>query len=806
MEQRAFVIGTGSLPKHGHFPAKVFLVVVYILAIAVAASKTGVRNKCTAEKTNRCTECLLLGPECGWCFQKDFSDESLHKKRCDLITNLIQKGCNSDFIEFLEVKKIMKEKQQSSQLAPGKVSLQLRPGIETNFIVKVRQLNNYPVDLYHLVDTSASMVANLERLHSMGYSLSQKMAKYSRDFRFGFGSFVDKPVSPFINIHPDKLINPCSIYETSCLPAHGFMHVLSLTDNITEFRKAVEKQSISGNEDTPEGGLDALLQVAVCESQIGWRKEAKHLLLLITDQLSHLALDSKLGGIVLPNDGNCHLKDNMYTHSTIMEHPSVGLLVDKLLENSIHVIFAVQGSCITWYKDLLPLMPGAVARQLNSELSNLSELLAGAYQTLLSEVELQVDNHINGVYVNITAICPDGTKIPGQNKCRNVKASDTVSFNITVGMTECYEGDKYIILKPVGYNETTVISISSTCSCRCKGPKGHIAGRCFNKQLDPDCRLCQCENRVTNSSCKELSQEQCLIENCRQYKGQPACSNRGICNCGKCLCSQTKLGRVFGKYCELDDFSCPYHKGRLCAGNGECKGGECQCYAGWEGESCGCSSSLKSCRTSQGQICGGRGACICGRCHCTESRASGPLCEVCPTCENSCENSWKCVQCHVLNHWAVYPANCSISCSQMVVVDQLSESEEEKSQHCVFQAKNKCLYKFKMFATDTEKQYLYILRNPEYYSSHKTLAMFLVFSTGTVITGLIIVMVIRQIMMHWNSNEPNRPGSNCKISPPQKGKTPFPTVNSKTIAYRCDKPEELHVYINKMQGIQKLDL
>lgn len=57
----------------------------------------------------------------------------------------------------------------------------------------------------------------------------------------------------------------CSVYETSCHPAHGFLHVLSLTNNITEFRDAVEKQTISGNEDTPEGGLDALLQVAVCE-------------------------------------------------------------------------------------------------------------------------------------------------------------------------------------------------------------------------------------------------------------------------------------------------------------------------------------------------------------------------------------------------------------------------------------------------------------------------------------------------------------------------------------------------------------
>lgn len=52
------------------------------------------------------------------------------------------------------------------------------------------------------------------------------------------------------------------------------------------------------------------------QKDIGWRKEAKRLIILMTDQTSHLALDSKLAGIVTPNDGNCHLKDNVYTRAT----------------------------------------------------------------------------------------------------------------------------------------------------------------------------------------------------------------------------------------------------------------------------------------------------------------------------------------------------------------------------------------------------------------------------------------------------------------------------------------------------------
>lgn len=58
---------------------------------------------------------------------------------------------------------------------------------------------------------------------------------------------------------------PYSDYNLDCMPPHGYIHVLSLTENITEFEKAVHRQKISGNIDTPEGGFDAMLQAAVCE-------------------------------------------------------------------------------------------------------------------------------------------------------------------------------------------------------------------------------------------------------------------------------------------------------------------------------------------------------------------------------------------------------------------------------------------------------------------------------------------------------------------------------------------------------------
>lgn len=80
----------------------------------------------------------------------------------------------------------------------------------------------------------------------------------------GFGSFVDKTVLPFVNTHPEKLKNPCPTKEKACQAPFAFRHVLKLTSNSDQFQTEVGKQLISGNLDAPEGGLDAMMQVAAC--------------------------------------------------------------------------------------------------------------------------------------------------------------------------------------------------------------------------------------------------------------------------------------------------------------------------------------------------------------------------------------------------------------------------------------------------------------------------------------------------------------------------------------------------------------
>ncbi|NXI37336.1 ITB7 protein, partial [Galbula dea] len=86
-----------------------------------------------------------------------------------------------------------------------------------------------------------------------------------------------------------------------CDPPSAFRHVLALTSDAGEFAKRVSSQRISGNLDAPEGGFDAIMQVALCQEHIGWGPVTR-LLVFASDDSFHTAGDGKLGGIVLPFD------------------------------------------------------------------------------------------------------------------------------------------------------------------------------------------------------------------------------------------------------------------------------------------------------------------------------------------------------------------------------------------------------------------------------------------------------------------------------------------------------------------------
>uniref|UniRef100_A0A673KWL5 Integrin beta n=1 Tax=Sinocyclocheilus rhinocerous TaxID=307959 RepID=A0A673KWL5_9TELE len=722
-------------------------------------------NVCMSGSATSCEECLLIHPSCAWCAQEDFGQARTLNSRCDFSQNLQKRGCDAPFIENPRSgSSLLRSKPLSSkgsgvtqydviQIYPQKISLSLRPGDQTSFEVQVRPVEDYPVDLYYLMDLSLSMKDDLDTIRNLGTKLAEEMRKLTSNFRLGFGSFVDKNISPFSYTAPKYQDNPCNGYKLfpNCVPTFGFRHLLSLTDKVDRFNEEVQKQMVSRNRDAPEGGFDAILQAAVCKEKIGWRKEAYHLLVFATDDVPHLALDGKLGGLVHPHDGQCHLNDkNEYSAANMMDYPSLALLGEKLAENNIFLIFAVTKRHYVLYKNLTALIPGTTVEILDQDSKNIIQLIVNAYNNIRSKVELSVWDHPEDLSLAFTATCQDGQPLTGLRKCADVKIGDTVSFNITVDARGCPPKGtrKSFTIRPVGFKDRLEVSVDYRCDCSCTYYTKTNSSRC-NSAGTYSCGICRCEPGYLGArcECEEGEVDHQHLSACREAEGKQVCSGRGECSCNQCLCYESEFGKIYGTFCECDDFSCARHKGILCSGHGECHCGECKCHAGYIGDNCNCSTETASCVSDDGKICSGRGSCVCGRCQCTEPGAFGDTCEKCPTCPDACGTKRECIECRLFNTGRLADnQTCQRMCKDEIITVETLQTDDSNTVQCVYKTENDCVMKFTYSEHANGQSVLTALKEPECAVAPNAMTVLLAVVGSILLMGIVLLALWKLVI------------------------------------------------------------
>ncbi|GFX04058.1 integrin beta pat-3 [Trichonephila clavipes] len=226
-------------------------------------------NNCHSKET--CGQCIAESALCAWCTQENFSVNGA--PRCDFLSTL-KETCNaSDIVAPEGSLKLIKDMSLSDkgakegeaiQIKPQEIRIRLRPNTVQKLTVEFRQAVDYPIDLYYLMDLSNSMADDKEKLAKLGNQLAEEMKTITTNFKLGFGSFVDKTVTPYVNSHPDKLKEPCP----KCAAPYGFRNNMRLSSKTREFASKVENAPVSGNLDAPEGGFDALMQVIVCKDEV----------------------------------------------------------------------------------------------------------------------------------------------------------------------------------------------------------------------------------------------------------------------------------------------------------------------------------------------------------------------------------------------------------------------------------------------------------------------------------------------------------------------------------------------------------
>ncbi|XP_061032497.1 integrin beta-4 isoform X2 [Eubalaena glacialis] len=501
-------------------------------------------------------------------------------------------------------------------------------------------------------------------------------------------------------MRPEKLKEP---WPNSDAP-FSFKNVISLTEDVEEFRNKLKGERISGNLDAPEGGFDAILQTAVCTRDIGWRPDSTHLLVFSTESAFHYEADGAnvLAGIMRRNDEECHLDTTgTYTQYRTQDYPSVPTLVRLLGQHNIIPIFAVTNYSYGYYEKLSSYFPVSALGVLQEDSSNIVDLLQGAFNRIRSNLDIRALESPRGLRTEVTS--------------RMFQKTNTGSFLIRRGEVGTYqvqlraiedldgthvcqlpEADQKgnIHLKP-SFSNGLKMDVDIVCDvCACELQKEERSPHCsFNG--DFMCGHCVCNEGWSGKTCNCSTGSLSDLAPCRREGEDKLCSGQGECQCGHCVCYGE--GRYEGQFCEYDNFQCPRASGFLCNDRGRCSMGQCVCEPGWTGLSCDCPLSNATCIDSNGGICNGRGYCECGRCHCNEqSLYTDTICEINYSAIHLglCEDLRSCVQCQAWGTGEKKGHMCKECSFKVKMVDELKKAEEVV-EYCSFRDEDDdCTYSY----------------------------------------------------------------------------------------------------------------
>ncbi|TRY74801.1 hypothetical protein TCAL_07115 [Tigriopus californicus] len=618
-------------------------------------------NSCTALDKS-CDECIQ-NIDCVWCVDPEFP---LGNSRCDLkewfSSNKSRCGLVEDpstIITILEDRPLTPHASSDDdfvQIRPQRIKIRARVGKEVTVKFQVAHAKQYPVDLYYLMDLSNSMSDDRDNIVKLGRDLASSIQEITRDFRIGFGSFVDKEVMPYISLVKGK-----NCQQKKCPLPYSFQHQMSLGPDARLFQRKVKEAPLSGNIDNPEGGFDGLVQVIVCSKQVGWRDKARRVIIFTTDQTFHIAGDGKLGGIVVPNDGQCHLNaTGFYDYAKHQDYPSIAFINELAKNYSVSMIWAVTADKFQLYDMLSTMVEGSTAGQISTDSSNIVKLVRAQYEKITTSIKA-ITNSSTSCPSRITSECEGNGP-----KCENVQLGMAKNFELHFRLTECQS--ETFAVSPVSLNDKMIVEVEPFCECPCDTSEGVANEEEATLEQSQDCNYhgrlscgeCLCSNDFFGPKCEcsknpntnlTINMDDIFATCIKPNISFPfLCSGRGSCDCGVCKCDSPKEGVIIsGLFCDnvCDNTACERDESnQTCSGQGKCVCGECVCNPPWTGPKCNCFQNKDPCRSSESPhlICSGHGICPCDSCICTDDGWSGPLCNECEVCGSICENLRLCVE------------------------------------------------------------------------------------------------------------------------------------------------------------------
>ncbi|XP_018010341.1 integrin beta-6 [Hyalella azteca] len=645
--------------SHGY---RISFLVFCSLLLIDSSKSSSVCNK--YETCNKCIE----APTCNWCLRDAvpksacLGPDELHKCTDGKLQEL-KSGYRSDR------KLIPANKYVRATLTPHSTSVDIRSGDTVEVPLILTMTSEPKVDLYYLMDISSSMRDDLESIKNLASTLGEKIKNHTSDFNVGFGTFVDKDTLPYI----DAMVtirghhSPTNKHCNGSMGSMTFCNAMALqTSDTATFEAVVGDTHVLANDDSPEGGFDALLQALACKEQIRWRDEAAKILLYSTDAVFHYAGDGKLAGIAAPHDGACHMdrEGKVYTEALTLDYPSVYQISRAANASEVHVVFAVVERAKALYDALSKQIELSSTVLIEDDSSNIVDLIIQEILGITTTYHMVATGYPEeDMEVTLTAECPKGSG----STCAGLELGDSGDITVSIKLKRCPPPDKpketMLTIHPKNNAKiNATITVNFLCTCQCEEPQASSA-RCSGRGT-LECGTCACEGIFSGANCScsmdsEQSNEMCITDS-----SGAVCSGRGSCVNGECLCDQFEESGSTHSYCSESlcsesDFSCGPTNDNLCYNHGDCRCGNCICHPTHTGEFCDCPTATERCDPSgSGDMCSGRGRCECNECVCDRKDGNfwffGDTCQYCKDCGDFCTGEYSlmpCMQCEWFNKY-----------------------------------------------------------------------------------------------------------------------------------------------------------
>ena len=179
---------------------------------------------------------------------------------------------------------------------------------------------------------------------------------------------------------------------------------------------------------------------------------------------------TKLGGVIAPNDGQCHMTRNEYTKALEQDYPSVGLLARLAKKQAVNIIFAVVRESKRQYEAISELIRGSKLATLAKDSSNIVTLIKEQYESISSSVEM-TSTAPDGIRIRFYTACMS-QRVQENHQCLGLKVGDTVTFTASIEVLRCPVNknarDFSFKIRPVGLNEELDVNLNIACDCSCE--------------------------------------------------------------------------------------------------------------------------------------------------------------------------------------------------------------------------------------------------------------------------------------------------------------------------------------------------